>query len=119
MWNARYWQGTNFTQTDASVHLLRFSRWLSLELCISYIDASVHVNQGGTDGLSPQSWGLTIGNRTMAREEMENLVLDEPIEKSLEGSVYLVERGLCYSLVSYLKLSADSSLASFSTSAVR
>jgi hypothetical protein len=93
-----------FTDGKDWVHIGTFVTFFTLAFTgtvyISYIDASVHVDQGGTDGLSPQSWGLTKGNRAMAREEMENLVLDKPIEKSLEGSVYMVERGLCYSLVS-------------------
>jgi hypothetical protein len=74
---------------DASVHLLCYSRWLSLEWLSDYVDASSdHTGDANPDGLPPLSWKLTGGNRNRAREEMEKLVLSEPFDKSLEGDRY-------------------------------
>jgi hypothetical protein len=70
---------------DASVHLLRYAKWLSLELLADHVVDNDQVDEATADGLPPFSWKLGTGNRKKAREEMEALVLKEPIEKSLEG----------------------------------
>jgi hypothetical protein len=60
-----------------------------MELLSSYIDeGSDHVDEPGENDLPPFEWRLTAGNRKKAREEMEALVLKEPIERSLEGDRY-------------------------------
>lgn len=89
---------------DASVHLLRYSRWLSLELLQAHIDeTSEYVDDVGPDGLPPSSWKLTAGNRRKARDEMEALVMKEPIEKSLEGDRYTWMETECEKLLKALR----------------
>jgi hypothetical protein len=92
---------------DASVHLLRYSRWLSMELLSDYIDEDDHVDEPGPDGLPPFSWHLTTGNRKKAREEMEALVLNEPIETSLEGDRYTWHESECEKLLKALRHQSD------------
>ena len=38
---------------DASVHLLRYSRWLSLELLSAYVEDTDQFDANGPDGLPP------------------------------------------------------------------
>ena len=92
---------------DASVHLLRYARWLSMELLSEHILASDHVDEPGADGLPPFSWKLTSGNRKKAREEMEALVLNEPIEKSLEGDRWTWHEAECEKLLKALRHQSD------------
>jgi hypothetical protein len=93
---------------DASVHLLRYSRWLSLEILLPYSDSgSDHVDEDTPDGLPPFSWRLTEGNRKRAREEMEKLVMNEPIEKSLEGDRYSWHESECEKLLKALRHQSD------------
>jgi hypothetical protein len=92
---------------DASVHLLRYARWLSMELLALYIDNSELVDQDSADGLPPFSWKLTEGNKRRAREEMEKLVLSEPIERSLEGDRYTWPESECEKLLKSLRHQSD------------
>lgn len=93
---------------DASVHLLRYSRWLSLEILLPYSDtSSEHVDEPTPDGLPPFSWLLTEGNRKRAREEMEKLVMSEPLDKSLEGDRYSWHEAECEKLLKALRHQAD------------
>ena len=92
---------------DASVHLLRYSRWLSLEVLSSYVDQSSEHVDDGEEGLPPFSWTLTGGNKKRAREEMENLVLNEPIEKSIEGDRYTWQEAECEKLLKSLRHQSD------------
>jgi Bromodomain len=92
---------------DASVHLLKYSRWLSLELLSNYVEESDHKDEPGSDGLPPFSWKLTAGNRELAREEVENIVLIEPIEKSLEGDRYTWMELECEKLLKALRHQSD------------
>jgi len=70
---------------DASIHLLRYTRWLSLEHLQKDLINDKHVDEPMPDGLPPSSWKLTTANRDKSREEMENIVRDEQIDKSMEG----------------------------------
>jgi hypothetical protein len=93
---------------DASVHLLRYSRWLSLELLSSHLDRSEYTDDSGANGLPPFSWRLTEGNRKLARREMEHIVLKESIEKSLEGDVrYTWMETECEKLLKALRHQSD------------
>jgi hypothetical protein len=94
---------------DASIHLLRYSRWLSLELLSNHVASSDEVDEdaGGDDKLPPLSWALTEGNRKKAREEMENLVLNEPIDKSLEGDRFTWMEAECEKLLKALRHQSD------------
>ncbi|GKY96538.1 hypothetical protein MPSEU_000613300 [Mayamaea pseudoterrestris] len=92
---------------DASIHLLRYSRWLSMELLAPYIEKNDHVDDDTAAGLPPFSWRLTEGNRKRAREEMEKLVFSEPIEKSLEGDRYTWQESECEKLLKSLRHQSD------------
>jgi hypothetical protein len=93
---------------DASVHLLRYSRWLSLEILLPYSDSgSEDVDEETADGLPPFSWRLTEGNRKRAREEMKKLVMNEPIDKSLEGDRYTWQESECEKLLKALRHQSD------------
>jgi len=92
---------------DASVHLLRHARWLSMELLSDHIRESDHVDEPGADGLPPISWKLNSGNRKKARQEMEALVLNEPIEKSLEGDRWTWHEAECEKLLKALRHQSD------------
>lgn len=92
---------------DASVHLLKYSRWLSLELLSNHIDSTEHTDVPGADGLPPFAWKLTEGNRKVARLEVESIVLKEPIEKSLEGDRYTWMEAECEKLLKALRHQSD------------
>ena len=92
---------------DASVHLLRYSRWLSLEQLLQYAHNSDEIDEDGPDGLPPFVWKLTQGNKKRAREEMEKLVLNEPIEKSLEGDRWTWHEAECEKLLKALRHQSD------------
>ena len=98
---------------DASIHLLRYSRWLSLELLAEYLKDSEHVDIPDDEKLPLTSWELTNGNKNKAREEMEAIVLKEPIEKSLEGDRYTWMEAECEKLLKALRHQSDSRLMSF------
>ena len=40
------------------------------------------------DGLPPMTWKLTRANRRKAHEEMANIVMNEQIDKSMEGDCF-------------------------------
>lgn len=92
---------------DASVHLLKYSRWLSLELLSNHIENSDHTDDPGADGLPPFAWKLSMGNRMVARQEIENIVLKEPIEKSLEGDRFTWMEAECEKLLKALRHQSD------------
>lgn len=92
---------------DASIHLLNYSRWLSLELLSEYELDSDHVDDPEEEGIPPTSWKLTSGNKKKARSEMEAIVLTEPIEKSLEGDRYTWMEAECEKLLKALRHQSD------------
>jgi hypothetical protein len=92
---------------DASIHLLNYSRWLSLELLSEYELDSDHVDDPEEEGMPPTSWKLTSGNKKKARNEMEAIVLTEPIEKSLEGDRYTWMEAECEKLLKALRHQSD------------
>ena len=83
---------------DASVHLLRYSRWLSLELLSHYVEDS-EATDDSADGLPPFTWKLTDGNRKVARKETETIALKELVEKSLEGDRFTWMEAECEKLL--------------------
>jgi hypothetical protein len=92
---------------DASVHLLRYARWLSLEQLSTYIENSDHVDENGPDGLPPFQWKLTTGNLARAQEEQSTIALDEPIERSLEGDRWTWQEAECERLLKALRHQSD------------
>jgi hypothetical protein len=67
---------------EASTHLLKYSRWLSLEVLQSSLGDSS--NCAVVDGCATE-WSLTQQNRDMARKEMEDIVFNEHIDKTEIG----------------------------------
>jgi hypothetical protein len=92
---------------DASIHLLRYCRWLSLELLSEHVLDSEHVDDSEEEGMPLTSWKLTTGNKKVAREEMEKIVLIEVIEKSLEGDRYTWMESECEKLLKALRHQSD------------
>ena len=92
---------------DASIHLLKYTRWLSLELLSDYVLDSDQVDEPEEDGLPLKSWKLTQGNVKNSRSEMEKIVLNEPIEKSLEGDRYTWMEAECEKLLKSLRHQSD------------
>eukprot|EP00980_Cylindrotheca_fusiformis_P011811 scaffold2816_cov121-Cylindrotheca_fusiformis.AAC.27 len=92
---------------DASMHLLRYCRWLSLELLSEYVQDSDHVDEPDEEGMPVTSWKLTSGNVKKAREEMEAIVLNAVIEKSLEGDRYTWMESECEKLLKSLRHQSD------------
>ena len=75
---------TSCAYFDASRHLLRYTRWLSIEYLSDFLANDAHVDPPtGKDELVT-SWKLTTGNRKVAREEMENIALKTPMDVSNE-----------------------------------
>lgn len=70
---------------DASIYLLKYTRWLSLEHFQTYLTDDPHTDNPLPDGLPPTNWKLSHANRLKARDEMENMVVAEQIDKGLEG----------------------------------
>ena len=71
---------------DASTHLLKYSRWLSLEILASYLSDTA--NCAVVDGCA-REWSLTDQNRSKARAEMEDIVFNEFIDKTEVGDKYV------------------------------
>lgn len=93
---------------DASVHLLRYARWLSLEQLSMYVEDSDHVDEPDADGLPPLQWKLTNANLARAREEQKAIVLEETIERSLEGDRWTWHEAECEKLLKALRHQSDS-----------
>ena len=68
---------------------------------------SDHSDEGGADGLPPLSWKLTTKNREIAHTEQMDIVLKEPIEKSLEGDRYTWHESECEKLLKALRHQSD------------
>ena len=92
---------------DASIHLLRYCRWLSLELLSDYIENREDMDEPEDPNLPLTSWKLTMGNHNKAREEMEAIVMNEPIERSLEGDRFTWQETECEKLLKALRLQSD------------
>jgi Bromodomain len=92
---------------DASVHLLKYARWLSFEIVTDYITESDRIDKNREDGLPPFSWSLTTGNRKQARKELEGLVLKETIDISLEGDRWTWHEAECEKLLKALRHQSD------------
>jgi len=70
---------------DASIHLLKYTRWLSLEYFQKFLSDDPHTDDALPDGLPPSNWKLSQANRIKARQEMNDVVVGEPIDKSVDG----------------------------------
>jgi len=92
---------------DASVQLLRYSRWLSLEVLTPYFgeDSPSETLPEGEPTL--MSWKLTASNKKTSRDEMESIVLNELIDKSMVGDRYTWMEAECEKLLKALRHQSD------------
>jgi len=92
---------------DASIHLLKYTRWLSLDLLSDYVVDSDHVDEPEEEGMPVKPWKFTQGNVKKGRSEMEAIVLNEPLEKTLEGDRYSWMESECEKLLKSLRHQSD------------
>jgi len=97
---------------EAATHLLKYSRWLSLEVlesCITDCTDSPVVERG-----SAPNWKLTKRNVQMARKEMEVTVFNELIDKTEPGDTrYSWHEQECDKLLKALMHTSDRKHMSF------
>jgi len=97
---------------EAATHLLKYSRWLSLEVlesCIIDCTDSPIVERG-----SAPNWKLTKRNAEMARKEMEQTVFNELIDKTEPGDTrYSWHEQECDKLLKALMHTSDRKRMSF------
>lgn len=90
---------------EASTHLLKYIRWLSLEVlqsCLTDCSTSAVVESG-----SATEWKLTVRNREMARKEMETIVFNEHVDKTEIGDRFSWTEQECEKLIKSLKHRSD------------
>jgi len=97
---------------EAATHLLKYSRWLSLEVlesCITDCTDSPVVERG-----SAPNWKLTKRNVKIARKEMEETVFNELIDKTEPGDTrYSWHEQECDKLLKALMHTSDRKHMSF------
>jgi hypothetical protein len=69
---------------EVSTHLLRYSRWLSLDAFSNLLMDDSEIGAAPKHG-AYQDWKLTTSYKQAARTEMESIVLKYPIDKSEKG----------------------------------
>mmetsp|Transcript_6146 Transcript_6146/g.7562 ORF Transcript_6146/g.7562 Transcript_6146/m.7562 type:complete len:2429 (+) Transcript_6146:71-7357(+) len=96
---------TSASYFDASKHLLRYMRWLSLDILSPFLDDDPESFE--SPGQGPiGSWKLTVQYKDAARKEMESAVF--PImEKSDEGDRYNWMETECEKLLKTLRHQSD------------
>jgi hypothetical protein len=86
---------------EASTHLLKYIRWLSLDLlqsCVTDCSDGPVIESG-----SAPSWKLSTRNRELARKEMESIVFDELIDATEPGDKYSWSEQECEKLLKSLR----------------
>jgi len=90
---------------EVGTHLLKYTRWLSLELlqpCLSTCSDGPVVESG-----SASSWKLTVQNRAMARKEMELIVFSEHLDHTEPGEKFSWREIECDKLLKSLRHMSD------------
>ena len=90
---------------DASRHLLRYSRWLSLECFDQYLIEDVHDDGAKQVGPIP-SWKLRRSYWIDAKEEMEDIVFNQVIDLNHDGRYTWMETE-CEKLLKCLRHQSD------------
>lgn len=97
---------TSCAYYDASRHLLRYTRWLSLEIMSQYLTDDSHCE--GTAQIGPIfQWKLTVSNLKDARKEMDDIVMKQPLERSEEGDRFTWMETECEKLLKSLRHQSD------------
>ncbi len=97
---------TSMAYFEASSHLLRYTRWLSLEHLSPFLVDDSHSEGIRQSGPLPH-WKLTVSNQNDARHEMEQVVIHHSIEKSDEGDRYTWYEVECEKLLKSLRHQSD------------
>jgi len=99
---------------DASNHLLRYTRWLSLENLTEYLDDANPKNEDTGKQWGPlPSWKLTVSNKVDSRKEMDEFVMNQRLEKSEEGDRFTWMEAECEKLLKCLRHQSDFKQMSF------
>jgi hypothetical protein len=91
---------------DASRHLLRYSRWLSLDIFEPYLIDDMHDEGAKQIGPIP-SWKLRRSYWKDAKEEMEEIVFNQAIELSDDGDRFTWMETECEKLLKCLRHQSD------------
>jgi hypothetical protein len=97
---------TSCAYYDASRHLLRYTRWLSLEIMSQYLNDDSHCEGSAQVGPISQ-WKLTISNLKDARKEMDEIVMKQEMERSEEGDRFTWMEAECEKLLKSLRHQSD------------
>lgn len=97
---------TSMAYFEASSHLLRYARWLSLEHFSPFLIDDSHSEGIRQSGPLPH-WKLTVSNQNDARYEMEKVVISSSIDKSDEGDRYTWYEVECEKLLKSLRHQSD------------
>mmetsp|Transcript_3177 Transcript_3177/g.7062 ORF Transcript_3177/g.7062 Transcript_3177/m.7062 type:complete len:894 (-) Transcript_3177:256-2937(-) len=90
---------------EASTHLLKYIRWLSLELLQPYLTDCL--DSPVVESGSASEWKLTNRNREMARKEMESVVFNELLDKTEPGDKFSWSEQECEKLLKSLRHMSD------------
>lgn len=97
---------TSCAYYDASRHLLRYTRWLSLETISEFL-----IDDSGSEGAVERGpisqWRLSTSNLSDARLEMEEIVFSQVIDLSDEGERSTWMEGECEKLLKVLRHQSD------------
>jgi hypothetical protein len=90
---------------EASEHLLKYARWLSLESINSSIKDSP--NSAVVERGVAAEWKLTTRNKEMARKELEDIVFNEHLERTEPGDRLSWSEQECEKLLKSLRHTSD------------
>lgn len=90
---------------EASTHLLKYTRWLSLDVLQPFL--STCSDSPVVESGSASSWKLTLQNRAMARKEMELIVLVEHLDKTEPRESLSWRENECLKLMKSLRHMSD------------
>jgi len=103
---------TSCAYFDASRHLLRYTRWLSLEYLSAFLfDDSQNEGERQTGPLP--HWKLTVSNLNDSRYEMENVVFKQLLDKSEDGDRVTWMESECEKLLKSLRHQTDQKRMTF------
>ena len=97
---------TSCAYYDASRHLLRYARWLSLEIMSPYLSDDSYCEGTAQVGALPH-WTLSVSNQKDARKEMDGIVMKQSIERSEEGDRFTWMETECEKLLKSLRHQSD------------
>eukprot|EP00957_Ditylum_brightwellii_P035839 2716640-Ditylum_brightwellii.AAC.1 len=92
---------------DASRHLLKYTRWLSLEYLSPYLLDDAQDSAALKIEGPASTWKLTTSNKECARSELKECVMAEQIEKTEEGDRFNWMESECEKLLKALRLQSD------------